>query len=459
MATRSASTGVLVTLVIFVMLTIALLVVSILQWSQVKSLAADLDKERTRTRPIGTSAELETDDVGRLKQGAMAASKNLVPYLVDLNQQLSGQLTGDRTKVLDDKSLADALRDLGIEEGGSVKARMASLKSDAESSASELKSLKQRMDQVKAQVEAASAAAAKAGTQDSEMLAKATQTLAELSSAAEAYRSDSATLQQSMASAQQEFGRQVSELTDERNATVESLKADSANLQTQLDQAQRRLSQFDSGIQNPALLVDGRIVDTNGADGLIFIDLGKQQRLQPGTTFEVFESVEQIRNSDEKSARGKASIQVMRVGDLTSTARVIRRAKSARPVMRGDLLANAVYSPNHRYRFLVHGKFDTDGDNTVSLDETAVIVQRIKDWGGTVSDEDRVTGDLDFVVIGDRPAEPPILSPSAEPAEVAAYQDAKAARDLYEKILEDATRARIPVLNWNRFQSLTGMTD
>jgi hypothetical protein len=148
----------------------------------------------------------------------------------------------------------------------------------------------------------------------------------------------------------------------------------------------------------------------------------------------------------------------MRVGDLTSTARVIR-STPGRPVVKNDLLANAVYSPSHRYRFLVHGKFNVDGDKFASADETQLIVQRIKDWGGTVSSEDRVTGDLDFVVIGEVPEEPNPLSPTASNEEVDAYQRAKASKDQYEKILNDATRARIPVLNWNRFQSLTGMTD
>ena len=111
-----------------------------------------------------------------------------------------------------------------------------------------------------------------------------------------------------MASARQDFDRRVADVTTERNSTVEGLKADSANLQTQLDQAQRKLSQFETGLQNPALLVDGRIIEVNGSEGQIFVDLGKQQRLQAGTTFEVFESPEQIRSSAEQDLRGKASI-------------------------------------------------------------------------------------------------------------------------------------------------------
>jgi hypothetical protein len=458
MATRSASTGVLVTLVIFVILTIALLVGNILQWTQVKSITEAMRKNDEMYKRMGTNAEIGTDDVKRLETMAGSSQKKLVPYLVDLNQQFSGQLTGDRGQVIDDKTLADALKAMGVEEGGTVKSLVTRLKATAETNAAELKSLKERMDQVKAQIDAASAKAAQAGTQDSEVLAKASQALADLSAASEAYRTDAEGLKQALAGAKQDFDRRVSEVKNERDSTVDGLKNDSAQLQTQLDQAQKKLSQFETGLQNPALLVDGHVIEVNGSEGQIFIDLGKQQRLQAGTTFEVFETPEQIRSSGEQGLRGKASIQIMRVGDLTSTARVIR-STPGRPVVKNDLLANAVYSPTHRYRFLVHGKFNVDGDKFASTDETQLIVQRIKDWGGTVSSEDRVTGDLDFVVIGEVPEEPNPLSPTASDQEVEGYQRAKAAKDQYEKILNDATRARIPVLNWNRFQSLTGMTD
>ena len=457
MANRSASTGVLVTLVLFVILSIGLMVVGVLQWMDSKKLADDLAKERNRMRAIANPAELESADVGRLQTGAQAAGKSLVAYLVDLNQQFSGQFTGDRAKVMDDKALAQAAKDLGVPEGGSVRSTVSDLRKASETSASELKSLKDRLDALKAQLESA-AAASKGGASGSEALAKATQALADLSAATEAYRAEAETLAKSRSDSKQDFERRVTEVQNERNTTVEGLKASSAMLQTQLDQAQKKLSQFDVGLQNPALAIDGHVIEVNGSDGQIFIDLGKQQRLQPGTTFEVFESPDQLRSSGEQGLRGKASVQIMRVGDVTSVARVVRQSPG-RPVVRGDLIANAVYSPGHTYRFLVHGMFNIDGDGIPSSAETELIVQRIKDWGGTVSPEDRVTGDLDFVVLGEPPREPPPLAPTASAAEVAAFQQAKAAKNQYEQILGDATRARIPVLNWNRFQSLTGMSN
>jgi multidrug efflux pump subunit AcrA (membrane-fusion protein) len=212
MATRSASTGVLVTLVIFVILTIALLVVNILQWTQVKSITEAMRKNDEMYKRMGTGAEIGTDDVKRLETMAGSSQKKLIPYLIDLNQQFSGQLTGDRGRVIDDKTLADAIKAMGVEEGGTVKSLVARLKADADTSAAELKSLKDRMDQVKAQIDAASAKAAQAGTQDSEVLAKASQALADLSAAAEAYRTDTEGLKQSLAGAKQDFDRRVADV-------------------------------------------------------------------------------------------------------------------------------------------------------------------------------------------------------------------------------------------------------
>ena len=55
-----------------------------------------------------------------------------------------------------------------------------------------------------------------------------------------------------------------------------------------------------------------------------------------------------------------------------------------------------------------------------------------------------------------------LVAAQAAPIRVAVYDDKGATGKgipAVEKILGDATKARIPVLNWNRFQSLTGMTD
>ena len=41
---------------------------------------------------------------------------------------------------------------------------------------------------------------------------------------------------------------------------------------------------------------------------------------------------------------------------------MVTRSVPGQPLVRGDVVANAVYDPNYRFKFLVHGKFDIDAD-------------------------------------------------------------------------------------------------
>ncbi len=132
-------------------------------------------------------------------------------------------------------------------------------------------------------------------------------------------------------------------------------------------------------------------------------------------------------------------------------------------VGKGDVIANAVYSPDYHYRFLIHGMFDVDEDGVPSNSERDVIVQRVGEWGGTVVDTSadeqvRVSGDVDFLVVGQHPPLPPPLPMNASPEQYGEYERARAARETYDRLVEEAKEAQIPVLNWNRFRVLTGST-
>jgi hypothetical protein len=105
---------------------------------------------------------------------------------------------------------------------------------------------------------------------------------------------------------------------------------------------------------------------------------------------------------------------------------------------------------------LVYGKFDVNNDGKVTAGETSVIRNRIQEWGGVVIDSEKVTGDLDFIVIGNPPPKPTEPSATAGDIETQAYTQAKNEYDTYERITKEAKDARIPMLNWNRFKALTG---
>jgi hypothetical protein len=178
-------------------------------------------------------------------------------------------------------------------------------------------------------------------------------------------------------------------------------------------------------------------------------------------TFDVYDSASAIQYSPTTGdlIPGKARIQVLKVEENTSTARVIpensRFAPRPRPIVKDDVIANVIFSPEYRYKFLVHGKFDVDNDGKATAAEAEYVRGRIKSWGGDVIDGDALRGDLDFIVMGTMPLEPIALSTDAGEGEYTAHFEQKKAFDTYKTLFNEAQTARIPVLNWNRLQVLT----
>jgi hypothetical protein len=128
-------------------------------------------------------------------------------------------------------------------------------------------------------------------------------------------------------------------------------------------------------------------------------------------------------------------------------------------VIRGDVLANAVYDPKQQYKVLVHGKYDVDGDGKPTETEAEYLRSLVLQWGGTVVSGDDLPGDLDFLVMGVQPPDPPAPPQDAPQALINDWIKRKEAHDLYKRLFESAQDAQIPVLNANRFFILTGFVD
>lgn len=202
-------------------------------------------------------------------------------------------------------------------------------------------------------------------------------------------------------------------------------------------------------------LVDATIVGMNSADNTIVLGIGRKQRAVLGLTFEIYGDATGIR-PDERTGeypRGKASVELIRVDADSSVARVLREQKG-NPVVTGDVAANALYDPNKVYTFLVFGNFDPTGSGIATPLGAADIKARIANWGGKVVDT--LTGNVDFIVLGQRPQVPP------EPASTAPFEiinEYLRLRDLakkYDELFQQATQTSIPVLNENRLYTLTG---
>ena len=408
MATRPAGSGVLVTLVTFVLTTVAFLVLAVVFYSQMMSATEMSDKSKK--------------DMTNLK-AELAKAKTPNDEALTLHKQTATE--------------RDALKLTASQQEKSIQGTAKTI------------------DELNSQLTAVRKSLADATTERQAAIDAAKKDIAPLTNATTEYDKSIEDVQKITHDSKDDVERNYRARIDEMQLNIDGLGKERDTLRSRLEQAEKKLSEFEVKPEDPSSLVDGHVIEIGGPDATVYLDIGRKHRVVPGMTFEVFTTADQVQNNKQGKLRGKASVQVLRVTEDTSTARVTRSSAN-QPINRNDVLINAVYSPTYTYRMMVYGKFDVNNDGKTSTGEASVIRNRIQEWGGKVIDSEKVTGDLDFVVMGNPPPEPLPLSSSAGDIEVQAYTQAKNDYDTYNRIMKEATEAKIPVLNWNRFQVLTG---
>ena len=206
---------------------------------------------------------------------------------------------------------------------------------------------------------------------------------------------------------------------------------------------------------NEEALVDGQINQVNPIDREVMLSIGREQKAVLGMTFAVYDDATDIRINDESGIypAGKAIVEIVRVEANFSRARIIE-SSAGNPIVRGDVIANAIYDPTKTYKFVVDGLFDTDGDGVASRFERETLEALIERWGGILVSE--TSGDTDFVVLGEKPVLPPQPSPGAPVATIQEYVRLQQEIDRYDDLMMKAESTTMPLLNANRLQTLIG---
>lgn len=203
-------------------------------------------------------------------------------------------------------------------------------------------------------------------------------------------------------------------------------------------------------------LVDGEIVALDGGNKQVFISLGKKNKVVLGMTFSVYTSGAALRPDEEGNyPRGKATLEVVNVGDTTSACRIVSEVRG-NPVVKGDVIANAVYDPNKVYKFVVYGNFDTDRDGLGTELEQAEVRSMVEAWGGTIVPE--LAGDADFLILGERPMMP--VRPGSDAPLVVVLEFQARTKDVqkYDELQRQALATSVPILTENRLYTLIGKT-
>mgnify|MGYP000263819501 CR=1 FL=1 len=449
----SASTGTIVTISILIFLTLGAFVAFAIFFGKFNDAKAVLARVEQENREI-IGSERNRDDIRALTaQAGQSAEKSLVGFLVGERQRLTQRITGDQRDTLAtldsklqgvqgaDQPLVSMItaRDTSIT---ALKSEVQQLGAARDQALADLKNETTRVvsltDQHKKTIEQINTDVGAARTLDDEMRSRFENLQKELSAQVERARTEKDEVES-------RFSQQVRDLT-ERNLILE---AQVASLRGQ------RTKDLFRG-QDEASLVDGNIVSVNEVDNTVVISLGRRDRVPLGMSFSVYSSGAAIRPSENGDyPAGKATLEVINVAENTATCRVTSELRG-NPVIRGDVIANAIYDPNKTYKFVVFGNFDGDRDGVATPSERANVESTVKSWGGVVSDD--LSGDVDFLIMGSRPLLPPRPDGSA-PLEVALeFQRRFREVERYDALSRQAVATGVPVLNENRLYTLTGKT-
>ncbi|HUW82113.1 MAG TPA: DUF4200 domain-containing protein [Phycisphaerae bacterium] len=231
---------------------------------------------------------------------------------------------------------------------------------------------------------------------------------------------------------------------------LRELEADNQRLSELVDRQGDIIQQFRPKTEQWSLATqaDGRVLTALPGDPIVYIDLGRQvtNPITLGLSFKVHAADKPV----PEGGQGKATIEVVGIYSDTSACKIIESTPGD-PVVEGDYVVNPIYDRNHRYRFVVLGTFDLNGDGIDDPQGEQTVEGLIGRWGGQVVDA--LDARTDFVVLGRRPQAVGGLSPDATAQQVEQYRQVQQRAVRYDSVLVEAKALRVTILTQNQFLS------
>lgn len=446
----SGSVGLMITMVIFIALTLTLFVTTMVLFARTQKLTNDLSLKQGELDAAVRSDE--RDDRWQELQQLAGRGQGVVRYLDNSLRQTAERVTGSRRDNAD--ALLAAITRAQGDTGLPLLRLLETLQNDIGSLQQRLAGAEQARDAARADLIASTERIAALEAQHKSAVDR-------LNAEIETYKTNASGVVSGLDEARQSMQGEIARVRTDADSTISSLENEIARLENELLVANDQLKRFRVDQNEETLrgtfegaLVDGRVIGVNIQDRNVFLDLGRKDRVVLGMTFEVYADGTTIRpDASGGYPQGKATVEIISVDDSSSTARIIRESAGT-PIIRGDAIANAVYDRNKTYSFVVFGNFDTDGDGIATREEAQNIRALITDWNGVVTDD--ITGDTDFLVLGVKPPLPPQPKPNDPVELIQRYLLLRQTAQKYDQLFEAAQSTGIPVLNQNRLYTLTG---
>lgn len=444
-------TGVGVTIALLGVVALGSTVLAFVFWARMSNATKESQQLKTQQAEYVTDAEKNNDQVRLLLTEAKKAGRgSLVAYLQQQFRGVSEKVTGSPGETPDslNKKIESAVGGSTVlrtidELNAKITQQDVALKGAESARAAAVENLTAMQEKQKA-AEAAMAAAMAAVGSD----------VKGYKDGIDAARAELNTRQQEGAAALDKIKRDAADEAARLNDLNSRLREENLVSQGKIKALQKERSSETLKPQDEATLVDGTVLAVVDADGTVYINRGRADRVVLGMSFEVYGESGQIkRTADGEYARGKASLEVIRLDANSSTCRVTR-ATRGNPVSKGDVIANALYDPKKTYSFLVYGNFDANNDGRSTPDEAGEVKAVVTGWGGKLVDS--LSGEVDFLVLGSRPVVPPQPDGGAPVAIVQEFIRLRNIAREYDRLFEQAAATSIPVLNENRLRTLIG---
>jgi hypothetical protein len=479
MAARRASQGITATtywLIIFVFLFAVSLGLAILFYNQQAKSSEDLAETEQTLSNFVSAGERNSDAVTAVRERARENDRTVVGELLASMRGMKNMVVGNGEAQI--AQVRRELREYGVDvdEGRTVTGVLGSVRGELKESKQQVQSLQEQLQKQKDRFQTLQARYEEAQQQRS-------QRAEALAAKVESLRQDYQSYQEKVQGQQEELQRRLERVREEaereirkRDSQLKSLESQLAKREKRIEELRGMLQQETPDVPDQTSQVDGRIIAVNREENLVYINLGRQDHLVMGMTFEVFDSSRGVRVGDDGKMRGKGTIEVVDISESSAACRIVRTDRT-RTVLEDDVIANLVYDRDRAFKFYVFGKFDLDGDGRYSVSDHDKVVTLIEEWGGQVVEpEQRLEGltqalgedaaeqtllplDTDFLVIGQEPPMPKELSRSErDPVKIRRNVQAKKQWERYKNLTDEAKALSVPVLNQNRFLALIGHT-
>jgi len=458
MSTRTTGTiAYVVSLAIPMGIALLSFIFMVIFYGQTQRLQKDLDQANTEQRDIIRPKELDADWIEtRLDEASRADGRpSLVTYLDRSLRDAMNTAAGDDALTTDE--LNELLSSDERYEGADVNALTSVIESrnaTIDTLESTVASLEDALEEAQRDLVGQAQLTERLRDEHANAIAALNSEVDNYSSDVESYRGDLNSTIDRNNERVDDIMRTSSEQEAALQETIASLESRVFILEGQLAACQGENSSRLSPRDEYAL-VDGQIIGVNQTEGVATISVGRRDRVTLGLTFEVYTDSGAIRpNEDGEYPRGKAALEIIRIDDASSTARIIRD-NPRNPLTPGDVIANSLYDPDKTYSFVVFGNFDMDGDGDATAQERNDVEGLINEWGGRL--EDDLSGRTDFLVLGERPKLPIQPGYDAPLPVQQLYITKQQEVERYDALFNRATQASIPVLNQNRLMTLTGL--